>query len=125
MRKSLLLGITALFLVLSAVGANAVTPADQASLVALNQQAQAAYPGVVPVEGRAAVAYEDSDQARIGERRESSRAFREGPGGLVGEIIMLGIAGLVFGLGAVGAKALWVLDETEATSHGWPRWFGY
>ena len=42
---------------------------------------------------------------------------------LARNVVLLAIASLVFGLGAIGAKALWILDDTQSSSHGWPRWF--
>jgi hypothetical protein len=123
MRRQLLLGITALFLALSAAGAHATPAVDQANLIALNQQAQGAIPGAALIEGRSA--YDNGDEAPAVERREVGHAFRESPAIIVRNVMLLAVAGLVFGLGAAGAKALWVLDDTEASAHGWPRWFGY
>ena len=117
MRKSLLFGVIAIALVLALGAANALAapPSNQSVFAARNQQAQAAFAGVALVEGRSAYAAGSGDQDQVAERREDLAV-------LMRSVILLGIAGLVFGLSAVGAKALWVLDETESASHGWPRW---
>ncbi|WP_158812705.1 hypothetical protein [Methylocapsa sp. S129] len=113
MRRSLLFGVIAVALILALGAANALaaTPSDQSVFVARGQQAQAAVAGAGLIEGRSAY---NGDQAQAEHREDLAVIIRS--------VIVLGIAGLVFSLSAVGAKALWVLDEAESSSHGWPRW---
>jgi hypothetical protein len=70
------------------------------------------------IEGGSSVfANGSSEQAPVVERRKAGRGPREDVVTLTGNIILLGIAALFFGLAAVGTKALWILDVTEFPRH--------
>ena len=123
MRKSLLFGAALLTLASGTVSARAGASNDEAAFAALNKPAAvSANAGLI--ERRAAFAYDNADQAHVAERRGDGQTSRESVAISISNVILLGIAGLIFGLGAAGVKALWILDDTESSSHGWPRWFG-
>jgi hypothetical protein len=124
MRRSLLFGAALLALASGVVSARAGAPNDEAAFAALNQPAPAVSANAGLIERRAAFTYDNADQAHVAERREDGQTSRESLAISIRNVILLGIAGLVFGLGAAGVKALWILDDTESSSHGWPRWFG-
>jgi hypothetical protein len=44
-------------------------------------------------------------------------------GDLTMALVLLAVAGTIFALAAVGVKAIWIMDDAESASHGWPRWF--
>jgi hypothetical protein len=125
MRRALLLGTTVLVLALGAASARAAAPNDQAAPVALTQHAPATCTSAELVEGRSAFTYDNGDPALVAGRREVGQTFREDLMILIRNVILLGITSLVFGLGAIGAKALWIWDDTQSSSHGWPRWFDH
>jgi hypothetical protein len=117
MRRLLLHGTAVLILTFSAVGAHAITPNDQAALVAVNQQMPMTLNGAQSIEGgNSVLAKDSSEQASVVERQRAERDPRKDVVTLTGNFILLGIAALFFGLAAVGTKALWILDATES----WP-----
>jgi hypothetical protein len=122
MRRLLLFGAALLALAFGVASVHAGAPDEQAAFAALNQPAPTASANAGLIERRAALVYENGDQAHVAERR--GETSRESLATSIRNVILLGIAGLILGLGAVGAKALWILDDTESASHGWPRWFG-
>jgi len=116
MRRSLLLPAALLIL---AMGVASASAASDPMAFALDQQPSAAFAGAASVAGRAAI----GDRPRAAQHREAVQTFREDLTRAMRNVALLGIASLIFGLGAAGAKALWILDDAESTSHGWPRWF--
>jgi len=123
MRRSLPLATTVLVLAFGAVGAHAFTPKDQTALVAPNQraqtqQAQTADPFARSTEGRSAFTNDSGDQAPFVESHKVGRTSREDLASFMRNVFVLGITSLVFGLGAVGAKALWMSDDTESSPFG-------
>ena len=123
MRKSLLVGATALFLSFGVVGAHAMPPTDQAAFASLNQQVQEVFAGAGMIEGRAAFVSDNSDVTGSVEHRGVEPTFRQNIATMTRDFVLLALTGLVLGLGAVGAKALWVLDDSESTPSGLPRRF--
>jgi len=115
---------TAVFvLALGAAGARAAAANPEPTVVGLSQFAPTACASAKLAEGRAAFTDDNGDQAHAAEGRRAGRTFRENLMMLARNVVLLAIASLVFGLGAIGAKALWILDDTQSSSHGWPRWF--
>ncbi|MGO8799849.1 MAG: hypothetical protein ACLQE9_22260 [Roseiarcus sp.] len=113
MRKLLLFGATMLLLSLGSVGARALSAGEQVAYAGLNLQLQEAAPA-------AQLLAERADYGDEGGVRASVAAPGWQGGGLPGNIktmalstILLGFAGLVFGLSSVGVKALWVIDQSE------------
>jgi len=113
MCKLLLLGTTVLFVSFGAVGAQAFSPSEQAAYAALNQQLQSANPAAQLIAERADFAHDSGVQARVVGHDWDSRTFRKDIKTVALSTMLLGIAGLVFGLSSVGVKALWVVDQTE------------
>ncbi len=113
MRKLLVLGTIVLFVSFGSAGAQALSPSEQAAYAALSQQLQSANPAAQLVVGRTDFAYDNGVQAPAAARDGDSRTFGKDVKTIALSAILLGIAGLVFGLSSVGVKALWVVDQTE------------
>jgi hypothetical protein len=124
MRRALLLSTSIVLLALGVADARAAAPSDQTIPAALHQPARPPSKSAMLIEGRSAVVYDSGDGTHVAESREAGQAVREDALVLMRNVALLGIASLVLGLGAIGATALWILDDTESSSHGWPRWFG-
>jgi hypothetical protein len=124
MRRALLLSTTIVFLALGVADARAEAPSDQTIPAALHQPARPTSRSAMLIEGRSAVVYDSGDSAHVVETRAAGQSFPEDALTLMRNVVLLGIASLVLGLGAIGATALRILDDTESSSHGWPRWFG-
>ena len=116
MRKLLLLGTTALVLTFSAANARATAPSDEAALVALSQKMRMAFAGDQSLDGGSSFTNEGGAEGPVLVRREVRRSFPEDLATAGRNIALLVISGLVFGLGAVGTKALWMSDDTERAS---------
>jgi hypothetical protein len=124
MRRWLLVGTAVFVLALGAAGAGGVTLSPETAVVGLSQFAPAACASAKLAEGRAAFTDDNDDQARLAGDRRVGQTFREDLVILARNVVLLAVTSLVFGLGAIGAKALWMLDDTQSSSHGWPpRWF--
>lgn len=102
MRRLLRFGVIGLALAFGAAGAHAIPLNNQAAYAARDQQTQSFGPSAPLIEGRS--------------------AFTDGTGASVSMIaaqaIALGVAALVLALSAVGVKALWVSNPTEAARYG-------
>jgi hypothetical protein len=113
MRKLLLLGTTVLFVSFGAIGAKALSPNEQAADAAVSQRLQTANPAAPLIAERADFAYDSGVQAVVVGRDWDGGTFRKDIKTIGLSAVLLGIAGLVFGLSSVGVKALWVVDQTE------------
>jgi hypothetical protein len=120
MRALLLLGTIGLGLSFSAIGACAASAGYQAvtAFSTISQQVQSVDPLAHLIEGRSAFTSDSDGRVLATESHSFSGTLREDVGKFVGNAILLGVVALVFGLSAVGAKALWVLDPTEYTPFG-------
>ena len=116
MRKLLLFGTTSLILIFGATSAHA-TPYDPVANFALNQQALMADANPPLIEGRSAFTGDADERAPAVERAFVGRTFRQEIE-IMRNVALLAAAGLVFGLGAIGAKALWISDPTESAPFG-------
>jgi hypothetical protein len=122
MPRPLVFGAAVLLLASGAAGASLAAPTPPAIEVALGQLAPAACAKAELVEGRSAFADDNGEQAHVAEDRPTGQTFRKDLTISMRNIVLLAITSLVLGLGAIGAKALWILDDTQSSSHGWPRW---
>ena len=99
MPRLFLLAIAAVFVGLSAASAEAMPLYNRAAYVAV--EAPQAEPSAPLIEGRAAFS-------------QSSEADVEAA---IHRVIALGFVALILALGAVGVKALWILDRKAFTPH--------
>jgi hypothetical protein len=96
-----LFAIAAAFLGLSAANAGAMPLNNQAAYVAVDAPAPKAEPSAPLIEGRSAFT-------------QSSETDIEAA---IHRVVALGFAALVLALGAVGVKALWILDRKAFTPY--------
>jgi hypothetical protein len=96
-----LLAIAGLFLALGAPSADAMSVNNKAAYVMVDASAPKAEPSPALIEGRSAFT-QDSDA-------EIKAAIHR--------LVALGFAALILALGAVGVKALWILDRKAFTPH--------
>jgi hypothetical protein len=75
--------------------------------------------GFVPAFGAHAMGVKDQ-AALVVVNQQPQSAFH---GDLTMALVLLGVAGVIFALAAVGVKAIWVMDDAESAAQGWPRWF--
>ena len=113
MRKLLLLGTTVLFVSLGSIGARALSPGEQVAYAGLNQQLQTANPVAQLLAERADFADDSGVSASVAARDWDGGGFPGNFKTIALSTILLGFAGLVFGLSSVGVKALWIIDQSE------------
>ena len=101
MPRFFLFAIAVAFLGVSSVSAEAMPLDNQAAYVATDALAPKADPSAPLIEGRSAFT-------------QSSEA---GVGAAIDRVVVLGFAALMLALGAVGVKAMWVLDRKAFTPH--------
>jgi hypothetical protein len=94
-----LLAIAAVFLGLSAANAEAMPLNNQAAYVAVDAPAPKVEPSAPLIEGRSA--FTQSGEADV----EAA----------IHRVVALGFVALILALGAVGVKALWILDRKDFT----------
>jgi len=103
MRRLLLLGTIGLVLTFGAVSAQAIP--KQAALVVPGQLAQTGFTSAQSIESRSTLTNDGEDQASIVEFHWVGQTFGENVVIFVRDVTLLGIASLIFGLGAVCVKA--------------------
>jgi hypothetical protein len=96
-----LLAIASLFLGFGAPGADAMSVNNQAAYVAVDALAPKADPSPALIEGRSAFTQDGNEEIKAAIHR----------------VVALGAAALILALGAVGVKALWILDRKAFTPH--------
>jgi len=117
MRALLLLGTIGLGLSFSAGGAYAAPGSYQplTSFSDISQQGQSGDPLAQLIEGRSAFTNDSIHRVAVPERYGVDHTFRNDLAIFIRNVILLGLTSLIFGLGAVGVKALWMLDNTESS----------
>jgi hypothetical protein len=96
-----LLAIASLFIALGAPSADAMSVNNQAAYVAVDASAPKAAPSPALIEGRSAFTQDGDAEIQAAVHR----------------VVTLGFAALILALGAVGVKALWILDRKAFTPH--------
>ena len=101
MPRLFLLAIAGLFIALGAPSADAMSVNNQAAYVAVDASAPKAAPSPALIEGRSAFTQDGDAEIQAAVHR----------------VVTLGFAALILALGAVGVKALWILDRKAFTPH--------
>jgi hypothetical protein len=111
MRWVMMLGTMVLIICFGAVAARAVSPSEQVVYGALNHEFAAAAP--LASGESAAPAPAAGVRAEVRASNWDPATFRRQIGPTLRTAFLLGFAGIVMGLGAVGLKSLWVVEEAE------------